>query len=758
MSKNAHFHDALEKSASIMRRHDAKMEESRLLIEGMTCASCVMRIETGLNKLAGVQDASVNLATNEALVHYDPASTSVRSIVEQIEKTGYEATEVPNTRKEIEEKEQLREAKYRMKVREFIGAAILTIPVFIIGMTHVEAAWSNWVMFVLSTPVVFWFGRSFFVNAWKAIKIRSADMDLLVAIGTGAAYVYSIIAMFFPQLFAGAHGAHHVYFEAAAVIITLILLGHLMENRAKGRTSEAIKKLMGQQARTATIMRNGLEETIDVDLVRVGDRVLVRPGEKIPVDGVVVSGSSAVDESMITGESQPVSKKVGDEVVGATINKNGSFHFNATKVGKDTVLQQIVKLVEDAQGSKAPIARLADVISGYFIPVVLSIAIATFVLWYNFGPEPKLTYAFITFVSVLIIACPCALGIATPTAIMVGTGRAAELGILIRSGAALETAHKLRTIILDKTGTITQGQPSVTDILATGGYDERELLRLAASAERESEHPLAQSIVSEASLQGLALAESTHFATIEGKGIQATVEGKLVKIGNASFIPTLEKSVEISALSDQAKTVLLVSVDDQLAGIIAIADPIKVSSKAAIAEMKRAGLRVIMMSGDNEQTARAVASQVGVDEVLAGVLPGQKADKVREIQMGGGLVGMVGDGINDAPALAQADVGFAIGSGTDIAIEASDITLLRSDLNDVVNALKLSHQTIKIIKQNLFSSFFYNSLGIPIAAGLLFPAFGLLLNPMIGSAAMAFSDVAVILNSLRLKRFERRMA
>jgi Cu+-exporting ATPase len=741
-----------------MHKHDEKVEESRLLIEGMTCASCVMRLETSLNKLEGVTEANVNLATNEAVVHYRPSEVDIAGIVEQIERTGYEAVEVPNTRKEIEEKQQLREAKYKRKVREFIGAAVLTLPVFVIGMMHIEADWANWVMFVLSTPVVFWFGRSFFTNAWKSIKMRSADMDLLVAIGTGAAYFYSIMAMFFPQLFEGAHAARHVYFEAAAVIITLILLGHLMENRAKGRTSDAIKKLMGQQARTARIMRNGLEETIDVDLVRVGDRVLVRPGEKIPVDGIVVSGSSAVDESMITGESQPVSKKMGDGVVGSTINKNGSFHFNATKVGKDTVLQQIVKLVEDAQGSKAPIARLADVVSGYFIPVVLSIAIATFVLWYNFGPEPKLTYAFITFVSVLIIACPCALGIATPTAIMVGTGRAAELGILIRSGAALETAHKLKTIILDKTGTITQGKPSVTDIIVTGSREKQELLRLVASAERESEHPLAEAILSEASLKGITLAAQSDFTTFEGQGIQAVVEGTVVKVGNASFISANAYAAEITRLSDQAKTTLLVSIDGELAGIIAIADPIKSSSKAAIAELRRQGLRVIMMSGDNERTAKAVASQVGIDEVLAGVLPGQKADKVREIQKGGGLVGMVGDGINDAPALAQADVGFAIGSGTDIAIEASDITLLRNDLNDVVNALKLSHQTIKIIKQNLFSSFFYNSLGIPIAAGLLFPVFGLLLNPMIGSAAMAFSDVAVILNSLRLKRFQRRTA
>jgi P-type Cu+ transporter len=607
-ARDAHFHDAHEhKSASVMHKHDEKLEESRLLIEGMTCASCVLRIENGLNKLEGVTDASVNLATNEALVHYRPSAVDVPKILEQISKTGYEAVEVPNTRKEIEEKEQQREAKYKKKVREFIAAAVLTIPVFVIGMTHIQSDWANWVMFVLTTPVVFYFGRSFFVNAWKSIKMRSADMDLLVAIGTGAAYVYSIIAMFFPQVFAGAHGAHHVYFEAAAVIITLILLGHLMENRAKGRTSEAIKKLMGQQARTATIMRNGLEETIDVDLVRVGDRVLVRPGEKIPVDGIVVSGSSAVDESMITGESQPVSKKVGDEVVGATLNKNGSFHFNATKVGKDTVLQQIVKLVEEAQGSKAPIARLADVISGYFIPVVLSIAIATFVLWYNFGPEPKLTYAFITFVSVLIIACPCALGIATPTAIMVGTGRAAELGILIRSGAALETAHKLKTIILDKTGTITQGQPSVTDVIPLGKFDERELLRLVASAERESEHPIAQAIISEANLNGLTLGDQVEFTTFEGKGIQAVVDGRQVKVGNASFVSADTHLNQIAILSDQAKTTLVVSVDGELAGIIAIADPIKSSSKAAITELKRQGLRVIMMSGDNERTARAVA-------------------------------------------------------------------------------------------------------------------------------------------------------
>jgi P-type Cu+ transporter len=753
----AHFHGAHEPAGTSALK-DAPTEESHLLIEGMTCASCVLRIEKSLKTLPGVTEASVNLATNEAVIHYQPQTVDLNGIFEQIRKTGYDATEVPNTRREIEEKEQQSEGKFKRQVREFIWAAALTLPVFVIGMSHVKAGWANWVMFVFSTPVVFWFGRSFFINAWKAIKLRSADMDLLVALGTGAAYLYSIIAMFFPALFAGTHGSHHVYFEAAAVIVTLILLGHLMENRAKGRTSEAIKKLMGQQARTATIMRNGLEETIDVDLVRVGDLVLVRPGEKIPVDGLVVSGSSAVDESMITGESQPVSKKAGDEVVGATLNKNGSLRFNATKVGKDTVLQQIVHLVEQAQGSKAPIARLADVVSSYFIPVVISIAIATFVLWYNFGPEPKITYAFITFVSVLIIACPCALGIATPTAIMVGTGRAAELGILIRSGAALERAHKLRTIILDKTGTITHGQPAITKVLTVGSFSESDMIRYAASAEIESEHPLASAIITEAKSRGIELPRAGEFSTAEGKGIEAVVEGRRVRVGNSSFVEASSLESEIVHNSEAARTVLLVSIDGVLAGLIAIADPVKPSSTAAIRELRSQGLRVIMMSGDNERTAKAVARQVGIEEVLAGVLPHQKADKVREIQKSGGMVGMVGDGINDAPALAQADVGFAIGSGTDIAIEASDITLLRNDLNDVVNALKLSHQTIRIIKQNLFSSFFYNSLGIPIAAGLLFPVFGLLLSPMIGSAAMAFSDVAVILNSLRLKRFQRRTA
>lgn len=732
-------------------------QELRLLVEGMDCASCVTRIEKSIMKLPGITQANVNLASGEATVHFHRGQVTLPDIVQQVESAGYLASEVPNTRKEIEEKEQAAEARFKKQINNFIGAAALTIPVFIVGMTHIEADWANWVMFLLSTPVVFWFGRSFFVNAWKALKMRSADMDLLVAVGTGAAYLYSIIAMFFPQLFAGAHDAHHVYFEAAAVIITLILLGHLMENRAKGRTSEAIKKLLGRQPRTATIIRNGLEETIDVDLVRVNDHVLVRPGEKIPVDGIVISGTSTVDESMVTGESVPVTKKRDDEVVGATVNKSGSFHFRATKVGKDTVLQQIVKLVEQAQGSKAPIARLADVVSSYFIPVVLCIAIATFVLWYNFGPEPRLTYAFITFVSVLIIACPCALGIATPTAIMVGTGRAAELGILIRSGAALERAHKLKTIILDKTGTITQGQPSVTDVITMNGHTEEEILTLAASAERESEHPLAQAIVNEAASRGLTLRSIGGFSTFEGKGVSATIDGKQVKIGNTGFVAGGDDRA-IARLADQAKTPLLISIDDRIAGIIAVADPIKPSSRGAVQELKRQGLRVIMISGDNERTARAVAKAVGIDEVMAGVLPVQKAEKVKEIQASGELVGMVGDGVNDAPALAQADVGFAIGSGTDIAIEASDITLLRNDLNDVVNALKLSHQTIKIIKQNLFSSFFYNSLGIPIAAGLLFPITGLLLSPMIGSAAMAFSDVAVILNSLRLKRFQRRTA
>ena len=602
-------------------------------------------------------------------------------------------------------------------------------------------------------------------------------MDTLVAMGTGAAYFYSLAATIWPSFFAGvtagaggaggaAHGAHAagaahmvpVYFEAAAVIIVLILLGKYFEARATGRTTAAIKRLIGLQPRTARVLRDGVERDVPIEAVVVGDRLLVRPGEKIPVDGTVEIGQSAVDESMLTGESVPVEKKAGDSVYGATINTTGALRLTATKVGADTALQQIVRLVQEAQGSKAPIARLADRISGVFVPIVIGIALATFIVWWFVSPpDSRLSMALVTAVSVLIIACPCALGLATPTAIMVGTGRGAEKGILIKGGEALETAHKLTAIVLDKTGTITHGKPAVTDIILEPGgqVDERELLRLAASAEQHSEHPLAAAIVREAAVRGLALSEPIDFQAVVGHGVEAQVEGRAVLIGKAALLA--ERSIQ-SALAEKAaalaaigRTPMFVAVDGREAGVIAVADTIRPESKEAIETMHGLGLRVVMMTGDNRLTAKAVASQVGVDHVFAEVMPKDKADKVKALQAEGHVVGMVGDGINDAPALAQADVGLAVGTGTDVAMESADITLMRGDLRAVPQAIALSHATMRTIRQNLFWAFVYNVIGIPVAAGVLFPITGWLLSPIIASAAMAFSSVSVVLNSLRLR-------
>jgi Cu+-exporting ATPase len=604
-------------------------------------------------------------------------------------------------------------------------------------------------------------------------------MDTLVAMGTGAAYLYSLAATIMPEFFAGfttgaaaaAHGtpaghatggagaAHMVpvYYEAAAVIIVLILLGKYFEARATGRTTAAIKRLIGLQAKTARVVRDGQEQDVPIEAVIVGDRVLVRPGEKIPVDGTVESGQSAVDESMLTGESMPVEKAAGDSVFGATINTTGALRLVATKVGADSALQQIVRLMQEAQGSKAPIARLADRISGVFVPIVIAIAVVTFGAWWFVSPaDTRLSMALVTAVSVLIIACPCALGLATPTAIMVGTGRGAEQGILIKGGEALETAHRLTAIVLDKTGTITHGKPAVTNVTPAAGFDAAELLRLAASAEQHSEHPLAAAIVREAVGRGVALSEPAQFTAVVGHGVEATVEGKKLLVGKAALLQQRGVSITLAdraaELAASGRTPMFVAVDGREAGIIAVADTIRPESKDAIATMHGLGLRVVMMTGDNRRTADAVASQVGVDQVYAEVLPKDKADKVKALQAEGHIVGMVGDGINDAPALAQADVGLAVGTGTDVAMESADITLMRGDLRAVPQAIALSHATMRAIKQNLFWAFIYNLIGIPIAAGLLYPFTGWLLSPIIASAAMAFSSVSVVLNSLRLAR------
>ncbi len=763
---------------SMARRGPAVAETSgevvTLPVTGMTCAACARHIEQKLASSPGVLRAGVNFATARATVEFDPAKTDRDRLIDAVKETGYGVLEMATEDGASEDREaEAREAEYRELKRKFWLAALLSIPVLIIAMSHrrfelLNFSWANWLQLALTTPVVFYSGGQFYRGAWSAFRHRLADMNTLIAVGTGAAYVYSVAATVAPGFFAkmtehasmpGMAADVPVYFEAASVIIALILLGRMLESRAKGRTSEAIKKLIGLQAKTARVVRDGKESDIPVEEVVVGDVVIVRPGEKIPVDGVVLNGSSAVDESMLTGESLPVEKRAGDEVFGGTINKTGSFRFKATKVGKDTVLQQIVKMVRDAQGSKAPIARLADAISGIFTPVVICIAIATFVVWFVVAPvEYRLAYALQTFVSVLIIACPCALGLATPTAIMVGTGRGAENGILIKGGESLERVHKLTTIVLDKTGTITKGEPVLTDVVAANGMSENELLRLVASAERASEHPLGEAVVRGASERQIQLAEVTEFNSIAGQGIEARVDNHQVLLGNAKLMNERKIALDgfdsrAAQLSADGKTPMYVAVDGRFAGLVAVADQIKPESKAAIKAMQQMGLEVVMITGDNRRTAEAVAREVGITRVLAEVLPNEKAEEIKRLQQEKKIVGAVGDGINDAPMLAQADVGIAIGTGTDVAIEASDITLIRGDLHGVVAAIKLSRATVRTIKQNLFWAFIYNVIGIPIAAGALYPLTGWLLSPIIASAAMSLSSVSVVTNSLRLRRF-----
>ena len=727
------------------------------------------QLETRLNALPGMVKAGFNLATTKVEVEYLADRLDLHVIRKTIQDFGYRVADASGgTQRETSSHTE----EYRTLRRKFWVAALLSLPVLIIAMAHgriplLNFPGVNWLQLALTTPVVLYSGSQFYRGAWSALRHRAADMNTLIAIGTGAAFLYSGAATVAPPLFAGAamHGTDMsevpVYFEAAAVIIALIVLGRLLEARAKGQTSDAIRKLMALQAKTARVLRNGQEIDIQVEEVLRFDIVIVRPGEKIPVDGVVVAGASAVDESMLTGESMPVEKKKDDEVFGATLNKTGAFRFKATKVGKDTALQQIVRLVQEAQGSKAPIARMADLISGVFTPVVLCIAIATFVVWFVAAPvDVRFTLALVNFVSVLIIACPCALGLATPTAIMVGTGKGAEQGILIKGGEVLETAHKLQSIILDKTGTITRGKPALTDVFvnpALPDMTDDELLRLVASAEKGSEHPLGEAIVQAAQLRGLRLKEVTSFDSMTGKGITAVLDGRRVLLGNFQLmdergIDTGNFEAMAAELALAGKTPMYVAVDEQIAGLLAVADEIKPESASAIAAMQRMGLEVIMVTGDNRRTAEAVARKVGIERVFAEVLPEGKVDVVKRLQQEKKMVGMVGDGINDAPALAQADVGIAIGTGTDVAIEASDITLIRGDLHGVPQAIALSHATLRAIKQNLFWAFIYNVLGIPLAAGALYPFTGWLLSPIIASAAMSLSSVSVVTNSLRLSK------
>jgi Cu+-exporting ATPase len=749
------------------------MENTHLKLRGMSCASCAKTIEDTIRSVDGVNRCSVNFGAEQATVTYDKRKTNPKAICDAVDTVGYSA--MPMQDEDLfttdDAEQQIRQAENRALVRKvWVGGMISVI--MVIGslpmMTGLSIPlipmWLHnpWLQLVLATPVLFWCGASFFINAWKALKRHVATMDTLVAIGTGAAYLYSLFPTFLPGFFTTQGLPADVYYEAAVVIITLILLGRLLENRAKGQTSQAIRKLVGLQAKTARVIRDGTEIDIPITQVIEGDVILVRPGEKIPVDGEIIDGSSTIDEAMVTGESVPVKKHPGDEVIGATLNKTGSFKFRATRVGKDTFLAQIVKLVQQAQGSKAPIQRLADQVTGWFVPAVIAIAIATFIIWYNI--MGNVTMALITTVGVLIIACPCALGLATPTSIMVGTGKGAENGILIKGAESLELAHKLKTVVLDKTGTITQGKPTVTDFVTVSGTadnNELNLLRLAASVERNSEHPLAEAVVNYAQSQGVELTDAQEFEAIAGSGVQGYVSNQWVQIGTHRWMREL--GIDTSALQQHwdrleylGKTVIWIAVNSKVQGIMGIADAVKPSSVNAIRTLQKMGLEVVMLTGDNRRTAEVIAREVGIKRVFAEVRPDQKAKTVEKIQSEGKIVAMVGDGINDAPALAQADVGIAIGTGTDVAIAASDITLISGDLQGIVTAIQLSRATIRNIRQNLFFAFIYNVAGIPIAAGILFPFFGWLLSPIIAGAAMAFSSVSVVTNALRLRNFRAK--
>jgi Cu+-exporting ATPase len=744
-------------------------ESITLRISGMSCASCVNKVEKTLSNTEGVLSASVNFAAEQATIEYLPEIVSLIDIEGTIKDLGYETSDTAEYDDPVEREKKGREQTLRtLKVKFFTGLSLL-LPIIVLvhwdnlGLEKILTLTkqTNFLLqLILQIPIQFWVGSQFFKGAWKALKHKTSDMNTLIALGTGAAFTYSVVVTFFPSLFSAEGLVADVYFDTAGVIIVLILLGRLLETRAKGQTSEAIKKLIGLQAKTATIIKNGSEVEIPVEEVAIGYKVLVRPGEKIPVDGVVIDGTSTIDESMVTGESIPVLKHTGDEVIGVTINKTGTFTFEATKVGKDTMLSQIIGMVQDAQGSKPPIARLADIISGYFVPAVIVIAVSTFIVWFAFGPEPALTYALLNFVAVMIIACPCALGLATPTSIMVGTGKGAEHGVLIRGGESLETAHKLDTIVLDKTGTITKGEPSVTDIVTHNGFSSDRLLSLAASAEKGSEHPLGEAIVIEAQKKGLEFVSLSNFNAIPGHGISAEIDGTEILLGNRKLMD--DRGIAFTNLENRAtelalegKTPMFIAYGNKPAGIIAVADILKDGSPAAIGALQKLGIKVVMLTGDNRRTAEAIARLVGVDQVIAEVLPDEKAEAVANLQKEGRIVGMVGDGINDAPALVQADVGIAIGTGTDVAIESSDITLISGELDGVVTAISLSKSTIRNIKQNLFWAFAYNTTLIPVAAGVLFPMFGVLLNPMFAAAAMGLSSVTVVTNALRLRRFNK---
>ncbi|KAB2849522.1 MAG: heavy metal translocating P-type ATPase [Hyphomicrobiaceae bacterium] len=752
----------------------AATAKTRIPIANMHCSSCVTRIELELGMTPGVIKAEASNLTNAVDVEYQPERTSHDALKMAIARVGYRVVE-PKTEPAdptADPQEAAQQAEYGLLMRKFWFAAAVSVPVMLLSYPDLIPGLRDWMpmgsatrrvvwalLGLLSLPVLVWSGSQFFTGMWDGLKHRAANMHTLIAVGNSAAYLYSVVAVAFPQLFPRMELAE-VFWDVTTVVVALVVLGLALEIKAKGRTSEAIKKLIGLQAKTAHVLRDGREIDLPVEEVLIGDILVVKPGDKIAVDGAIIEGSSAVDESMITGESMPVEKRIGDEVIGATLNKTGSFKFRATKVGKDTALASIIRMVKDAQGSKAPIQRVVDAVSGYFVPAVMILAILAFVVWYLFGPEPRLIFATIVLVTTVIIACPCALGLATPTSLTVGIGKGAENGILIRSGDALQSAEKLDCVILDKTGTITRGEPALTDVVVKGG-DEATVLRLAASLERGSEHPLGEAIVKGAEARKIAIVDAKDFAAIPGHGVGGRVDGRAVLLGNAKLMRDRGIAIDLltadwERLAGEGKTPMYVAADGKTLGLIAVADTVKPDSKAAIEVLKQLGLEVVMLTGDNARTGQAIARQVGIERVLADILPEAKAHEVQKLQLEGRNVGMVGDGINDAPALAQADVGFAIGTGTDVAIEASDVTLIKGSLMGVVTAIAISKATMRNVRQNLVGAFGYNMAGIPVAMGILYPFLGLLLSPLIAAAAMAFSSVTVVTNANRLRLFAPR--
>lgn len=740
-------------------------QEHHLIVEGASCASCVTKIEKALRGVSGVQSAEMNFAQRSVMV---TGNVSDGSLITAIEIAGYNAKIDASESEEeaLDEKEKADFLYYKKLMRDMTIALVLGVPLMIYGLFIGEMTVNTtgerlvWFTVGLATLGVMYFsGKHFYVGAWNSLKNHSANMDTLIALGTGTAWIYSMVVVAVPELLP--EMARHVYFEATAMIIGLINLGLALEVKARGKTSDAIKRLIGLQAKTARVIRDGKDIDIPIENVLLNDLIRVRPGEKISVDGLVVEGHTAVDESMLTGEPMPVEKSDGDKVVAGTINKSGSIVFKATRVGKDTALAQIINMVKRAQNSKPPIGRLADAISAYFVPVIMIIAVISALAWLNFGPSPAMVFAIVSATTVLIIACPCALGLATPMSVMVGVGKAAEAGVLIRNGEALQTASKITTMILDKTGTITEGVPKVTDVLLADGHDRDHILMLAASIEAGSEHPLAMAIVDSAKEQGVEPQKVSGFASIVGKGVEAALDGSTLLFGNEKLMK--DRGIDIDAFLDkaqalaaEAKTPMYFAVNKELAAIIAVADPIKTDSIEAIGRLKRNGIRIVMLTGDNRLTAKAIADKVGISEFFAEVMPEDKANKVAQFQEEGEIVGMTGDGINDAPALALANVGFAIGTGTDVAIESADITLMRGSLHGLADAIAVSKATLRNIKQNLFGAFIYNAAGVPIAAGVLYPFFGLLLNPVIAGAAMAFSSLTVVTNANRLRLFKAK--